>query len=774
MVFLAGIVLAVALLVPAAWFPLQLGKLGVFVLALLVASVLFVVGRGTQELSRAHGVGLALLVGVLPLSYLFSTLAAGTGAVSITGFGIEVDTVVFTALAFATFLLSFSFFKTLRTVRMLSSVVFFTLVGVVAFQWLVVLFGNGLIPFSVFADRSVNLVGKWNDLGILTGLLAVFLLVQAELTRPSVIRRAVLAVALIAITVLLGIINFALVWWFVFASALVIALVAFMTQRTEERVERQANPYASVAWSQKVPWFAASAAIVSIIFLLYGAGLNQSLTNRFQVSSLEVRPSYASTFGVISAAREGSVASSLIGTGPNTFSASWVAHKPAEVNQSAFWNLDFNVGFSTLVTALGTAGLVGAIAWMIPLLLVLAGVIRAVRYSLLSREERMATLTVGLGAVLLLSAIIFYVPSANVVLLGFALAGAAFGFLWRQGRHASEEESPMPLMGMAGWAVALILVLVSVWGTWSVERRFVAQAINNTGAVSLQAGNADDAISAAHKSQGIEYTSDNLRLAIEAGIVKIGQLANSTQAATPALQQQFLDVASTTIASANQLAMMYPKDHRSYYTMGRVYDLLASLKVQGAYKNAELAYQKALEINPSAPDIALALARVEATEGNLELTQKYLSQSLTLKPNYTDAILLVVQLNVANNDIPSAIRAAQAAAQTAPGVAPIWFQLGLLYYAGGDTANAVPALEQAIKLVPDYANAKYFLGLSYYAQKNTAGAIKEFEDLARSNPESAEAKLILSNLRAGKQPFESAQPPITNNPATRSSAPINE
>lgn len=775
MVFLVGIVLAIAFIIPAAWFPVQLGKVALFVLVLLVAGVLLTFGRGASELVRAQGFKLALLVGLLPLGYLASIFANGSGALSISGYIVEVDTILFTIIAFLAFLLSFGLFKTLRTARLLVATVMWTLIGVVAFQWLIILFGTEIIPFSDITDRSFNLVGKWNDLGILAGLLVALFVVQAELSRVSIVARVALSVGLIALALLLSLINLPLIWWFILVAALVVSLAKFMTERGEERAERESNPYAGSSWQQKVPWFAVSAIVVSVACLLYGTSINQNLTNRFPVSSLEVRPSYSSTFDIISKAREGSVQVSLLGTGPNTFSSSWITHKPAEVNQSAFWNLDFNVGFSTLVTALGTVGLVGAIAWIIPMILVFAGIIRAVRLSLLNRDERVAALSVGLGAFFLLGAIVLYVPSANLSLLAFVFAGSAFGFLWRQGRHAVGEEAtlstPLRVMGLG---VAGFILVALVWSTYTTDRRFVAQVLNNFGAVAFQAGNADEALAQSKKSQGVELTSDNLRLSVEAGIRKIGQLAGSVDAGTAAIQQEFVDVASTTIATAKLLTDTYQDDYRSYVSFARVYDALASLKVGGAYETAEQLYIKALELNPSAPDIALALARLEASQGKIELTQKYLSQSLTLKPNYTDAILLVVQLNVANNDIPNAIVAAQAAAQTAPGVAPIWFQLGLLYYASGSTQNAIPALEQAVKIVPDYANAKYFLGLSYYVEKRAAEALKEFEDLSRSNPSSAEVSLILNNIRAGKPAFDSAEPPITDKPESRPGAPLSE
>ena len=178
--------------------------------------------------------------------------------------------------------------------------------------------------------------------------------------------------------------------------------------------------------------------------------------------------------------------------------------------------------------------------------------------------------------------------------------------------------------------------------------------------------------------------------------------------------------------------------------------------------------------NPTNPEIPLLLARLEAAKGNLPGVQAALQQSLTLKPDYTDAILFVVQLDVAQKDIPNAIRAATAAVQSAPGVPSIWFELGLLYYSAGDTTDALVPLEQAVKIQSDYANAKYFLGLSYAAQNRVPDAIQQFVDLQASNPDNQEVKLILANLQAGRAPFTNAQPPVTNTPQDRTTAPISQ
>lgn len=764
-VYLAGIVLALVLVIPTAWFPFQLAKVTVFAVLLAVAAVMFVVGGGTREVLKSHGFYGVLLVGLLPLSYLLSSLFSIDKSIAFTGFGIETDTVLFAVLAFLAFVMSFTFFRTLRTVRLLLSVVFWALAAATVFQFISIVFGSSAIPFSTFADRSVNLVGKWNDLGILVGLLSMMLLERVDLGSISNAWKIFIGIVLAALAVLLGIINFSLVWGLVLAFSLALIVISFLMSRHHGE--------GSVHWSKRTPWFSLAFAVISVLFLFFGSSLNLGLTKLFPVSSLEVRPSYSSTLGIISAARNGAVGSTLIGTGPNTFGQEWLMHKPAEVNQSAFWSLDFNVGFSTLVTALGTVGLLGALAWLIPVLLVLAALVRVVRLGVLSREDKIVATTLGVASLFVYSAILFYAPSQNIILLAFVLAGAAFGFLWRQGQPAVDDAASGSRLGQLGKLLAMAALLVlALWSGVATSRRLIAEAYVGHGTQQLSQGNADAALADANKANAVDKTGDAYRLMVNAYSLQMQKIAQSTTGNVAALQKQFGDVVQNTITAGQAAQKLNPQDYRPVLLLAQVYDFLASLKVQGAASTAGDTYVAAQKLNPTNPAIPLAVARLAASQNSQAITTQYLTQALTLKPNYTDAILLVVQLDVANKDIPNAIKAATAAAQTAPGVAPIWFELGLLYYSAGDAKNAAQALNQAVTIQPDYANAKYFLGLSDYILKDNAGAIKQFQDLAASNPDNAEVKLILGNLQAGKHPFDGAQPPVTSKPQARTTAPV--
>ncbi len=54
-VFLAGVVLALVLVVPVSWFPFQVTKIAVFSIAVFLALFLFALGGGGRDMLRAHG-----------------------------------------------------------------------------------------------------------------------------------------------------------------------------------------------------------------------------------------------------------------------------------------------------------------------------------------------------------------------------------------------------------------------------------------------------------------------------------------------------------------------------------------------------------------------------------------------------------------------------------------------------------------------------------------------------------------------------------------------
>lgn len=769
--FLAGIVLALVLVIPTAWFPFQLAKVTVFAILLVGAVVLFVAGGGVRHFLRSPGVRLTLAVLFLPIMYALSAWMSLDPSVAWSGYSIEWDTVMFASLAALAFMVSSMLFRTQRAARNLYISLFWAIAAAALFQCIAIMFGPS-IPGGTFADRSVNLVGKWNDLGLLASVLGLFVLVELQMRRSSYLMRLGSIILGILVVALLGFINFSLAWALVLTGAIMVGVFSFIKGSVQEGEAHAHQPQGVTA---RLPWYAAGAAIVSIIFIIWGPFFNSGLTSVFPVSSLEVRPSYQATNEVLAGVRDGSFTRAIVGMGPNTFGEIWLAQKPQEVNQSQFWSLDFNVGFSMLSTALGTVGFLGALAWVFPFLLVLVAVIRLMRMSILNREDRALGLALAGGSIMLLATMVFYVPSQNLILLALVLAGAAFGFLWRQGRPAhSAEEAPSRMVQVGALVLSIILVVASLWIGIKTSQRVLAQTYVGKAALALQEGKVDNALALANKATSVDETGDTLRMQINAGGTKLASLLQVTDGDQEALQAQFQETLQMTMTAGQRAVQHNMADYRPLYLMGQVYDLLAGLKVKGAYDQASSTYQAAMVRNPNSPAITLALARLAAREGDAAAAEGFLRISLTQKPNYTDAILFLVQLNVANNDLDSAVQAAQAAVQSAPGVPTIWFQLGLLHYAGGDTQSAIEPFEQALKIQGDYANAKYFLGLSYYAQNRQTEALTLFQDLASSNPDNEEVRAIIANMEAGKPALEGIAPSPEADVANRPTAPIQQ
>ncbi len=729
-VYLAGMVLVLAFVLPVAWFPFGLGKVAMFSICAAVASGLFVWSGQARGLVRSRGFMGALLVGLLPFSYLLSFAFSADRSVGLMGYGLETDTLVFTILCALTFILSFGMMKTLRGEHQLLSVLFWTLTVVTAVQAIAVVIGPGAF-FGLFPDPSANLIGKWNDLGILSSLLLLLVMIRLEWSGLSKTKTIVSAVFGVVLVLLLGIINFPVAWVFILAGSIVLAVMKFLINRG-------------------IPYYAIAGSLLGILFLFFGSAFNSSLTSLFPVSSLEVRPSYSSTLQVLGDARGSSIGILLVGTGPNTFGEEWLLHKPSEVNQSQFWNLDFNVGYSTFMTALGSVGLLGLLGWLVAPLLLIAGLIRAIRQKVLSREDTGVVLTLSFATILLFAATILYVPSQNLVLLAFILSGAAYAFLLRQGQPAQPAELSR-MWRTAAIACSVILVVGTVGTALAVTRMTFAESINNQGLIALQGGKADQAYASAQRAAHFGLTPTGARLMVDAQNAQLQALAATTTNSAN-LQQVFASKAQSAILAGQAAVAKNVADYRTYMALGNVYAFLSTLKIGGATESARAAFAAAGDRNPKSPSIAFTQAQLEASAGNAAGLQTSLTKALTLKPDYTDAILMVVQLSVAQGDLNTAVQAATAAVKSAPGVPSLWFELGALYYSGRDAKDAVPVLEQAVTLQADYANAKYFLGLAYWANNQKPQAIQQFQDLAKTNPGNAEVAATLEAMTSGKQP----------------------
>jgi tetratricopeptide (TPR) repeat protein len=190
-----------------------------------------------------------------------------------------------------------------------------------------------------------------------------------------------------------------------------------------------------------------------------------------------------------------------------------------------------------------------------------------------------------------------------------------------------------------------------------------------------------------------------------------------------------------------------------------VYESVVPARVNLAYENAMKSYESAAALNPLNPAVYLLAAQLEASIKKLPEAKQFIGKALQVKNNYSDAIFLLSQIQVAENSIKDAITSLLVLAQLNPQDPTIFFQLGLLYYNSGDNVNTGIVLSKAVELSPDYSNARYFLGLAYARLGKYAEAVDQFEAVARLNPDNEEVANILTALKAGKSPFQAVTTP---------------
>ena len=734
---LGGVVLALIFATTSASFPLSSAKLAIFATLIALSAVLFTVGGGASLLMRSRGRLELILAALLPIVYLLSYWFSTDRSVALVGIGSETDTILFVIVAFAALVLASFYVRGGRALKHLLLAVGGAAFIALLFQYVSVLVG---LPGEAFADKSANLVGKWNDLGLLLGVLALLSAGMLELMslRP---RSFWGAWALLVLSlIMLGVVQFSTGWWLLLGAGVFLIAVRYLTDRAS-----------GAPMARPIPWAAGLLAVVSIAFLLAGAQINSALTKVLPVASLEVRPALSSTIDIGRAAHP-TATHSLLGSGPNTFNQQWLAYKPTEVNQTQFWSVDFATGFSLLSSAFVTVGYLGVIAWLIPLLLVLLALWRIARAPL-SAGERVMGILAGLSALYLWTAVILYAPSPVIVFLAFVLGGATLGL-------SASIRGMREVAGRGSWLIStvllIVLVLLSAWAALAADRRFLALSYSQQALVAAQGGDLAEGERLIDRSLTLERNGENLRLGTEIALARMATIAQSTTTPAAEAQQQFAAAVQLAVGLSQEAAALNPKDYRPYLELASVYGFLASLNVEGALASEMAAFEKAQELNQKNPAIPLLRAQLEAQnpQGSASAIETYLTQSLQLKSNYTDALLFAVQLAVAQNNLATAIQAQTAAVSSAPDQAPLWYQLGLLYYVGGDNENAVAALERALTITPNYANVQYFLGLAYYRQGNTDGAIEQFTRLQATNADNASVTKILANLKAGKDPLE--------------------
>ncbi len=736
--------------IPSVSVPFQTGRATFILYGVVAAFLVWAVARlkdGVFEVPKSLFYASS---GVLALAYTFAALMSGNHSVSFSGMGFEMGTLAFFLPTLVLFALIPLIVRTKEQIFYSYSTLLVSFFVIALFHIIRFMFGADTLSFGIFTTATSNIIGKWNDLGIFFGLGAIVSFVTLEKATLSKFIKGLVYACFALSLVMIAVINFAPVW----IALAILSLVFFVYKFSFDK-----EPGSIGA---RIPHHALTVLILSIVFIFAGSKISSVIADGLGTSQLEVRPSWSATLDI---AKDSLSENPIFGVGPNRFSSDWLMHKPDGINNTLFWNTDFNYGIGFIPSFITTTGLLGFLA--VVLFIVLFGMlaVKALLKPTATPFSRYLVLSSLFGSVYLWIFAIIYVPSAAIWVLTLALSGLFVA--------AAREENVLVTKSYsiahrpAASFISVLLIIIAIIGAVSfayfVTIKTLATTYFQKGLITInQSGDLEKGERDILRAVSLSPVDSHYQSLSEIYLSRVNTLLQDKTISQSEAQTKFQDLIGAAIKASQAAVALDSTNYRNYLSLGRVFEAVVPLKIEGSYESAKKAYEAALAVNPESPEIYLLLARLEVANIDAKAAKAYITKSLEKKNDYADAIFLLAQIQIAENDVMNAIESVKAVATLSPNDPGIFFQLGLLYYNQRNYVNSALAFERAVTLNGQYANAKYFLGLSYYQVGEEAKAIAQFKGILETNPGNAEVMAIIKNLEAGKGPFTTPTNPVKN------------
>lgn len=764
--------------IPALSFPFQFSKALLLSVLVLATFCIWVVARLKDGQFVIPSSPMVIALAVVVCLFALSGLLSGSVGASILGQGFEVGTTVNILIVS---LLAFLVPLMLRGKEQifgsyLAFLASFFLISL--FHLLRLVFGPDFLSAGIFTDTVSNTIGKWNDLGVFFGASALLSLVTIEFLSLNRLFKGLSYLSLIASLFFLAVVNFPTAWFVLglFALIFLVYLISFRPSNALGENGGNENILADTQPLRRIPIPSLVVLLVSVIFIMAGSTIGGPISRAFNISQVEARPSWQATIAV---ARQTLIEDPLLGAGPNRFASQWLKYKPAGINGTIFWNVDFSYGVGLVPTFLATTGILGVIAWLVFFLVFLYAGFKAILSNFSDTFSHYLITSSFLVSLFLWIFSVFYIPSLTIFALTFLFTGLFIASLMAE-KMAPAKTVSFASDPRAGFVSVLLLILLLIGGVtlgYLLVQKYVAAVFFQRGVITFNTeGNLDRAEQEISRAAALSPADDYYRFLTELTLMRMNALLsqNPSSVSAESVRSQFQNLLGAALGNARQAVALNPLNYENFMTLGRVYEAVTPLNIEGAYESAKQSYEQALTQNPKSPAIYLTMARLEVAKKDNAKARENIARALQEKNNYTEAIFLLSQIEVQEGNIKAAISSVEAASVIAPNDASVFFQLGLLRFNDRDYRGAASALERAVAQNPSYANAKYFLGLSYDKLRRAAEALAQFTDLSASNPDNEEIKLIVRNLKAGRDPFANAAPPVDSAPEKRKALPVAE
>ncbi len=758
--------LAPLFFVPGGALPLGVAKSSLLLFGTMLLALSYLYESFRQGTLSFPNHRLLVVAALLPAVYLLSALLSTPSSLSLLGYNLEIGTFGYALMgAIALIITSSITIETGRYFQVLA-VFFASLLLLSIFSAIKILFGGDLLVFGNFFGNMANPLGSWTDLSVASGLLASLSALAIGMVPMKPVAKAIVYLIFILSVFLLVVIGFStgfmlslisavfIFWYFLkiekdFYFQVKGEKVVEFVKGSEEKVNVQGN------FLTRPTFLPIVLAIVSLVMFINpsisetSGSLSSIFSQNFGVQNTDIRPTLSATLGISKAVLSGS---SLLGSGPNTFGQDWLIFKPLTINATPFWGVAFPFGVGFIPTQIATTGILGSALWVIFLTFLLILSFKVLNRMPESRTSRFTLITTLFISLLLWLSALFYVPSSTLLFMAFLFTGFLVALAREAGIVGYHSHDLTATSPTRSFSLVMILALACgslyfafLGGEKALAAYHFQKAVKLSNLENIVLTDIENELLLAVGYDKVDiYYSAISRL----NFSKAQSAANASTDTAEANQALFEDGLRKSIEAARMAVGVNPASYANWVALGSIYSALVGepLKLEGAYENAQSAYNQAFRRNPNNPELPLFLARLELAKGNADQARSYIRNSMALKEDYADAYLLLAQLEMEEKNIPAAIASTEALAILAPNNAGVHFELGVLKNSSKDLEGASKSLMRAIELAPEHANAKYYLALTYIELGKVGEAKKLLEELLVTNPTSKEVKALLLDL----------------------------
>lgn len=716
-------------------------KLGLFFGVVILVLLLWSISRLKNDSFKFPNNLLYLSIVLVLFTSLISSIFSDNPIVSIFGVMLSLNSFFGILILFVSSLLIASIFNNKKESFIFTISIYFSLVLTLLFNLLYV-FLDFLPNLGFFLTNSINTVGKWSDLGVLSVLVIIisYLIIENKKEFDVLKKIAIVGVALSVIGAL--VVNETNLWILLGLVSIIYLVYKIADSRT--------NP--SEFFNKNLPYTTISVILLSFVMILAGNFISNFTDQWLNINFEEIKPGVSSTFELTQKTLEQNVAT---GVGVNRFQRAWQLYKPEGINSTAYWGADFNFGYSYFSSIPAIVGLLGALAWVFFLVMLVWNIVKLLFKKIEDEISNKLNLIHVFSLITFILILSIHIPSVTILILFFVFLGLFIGSLQRNSLLQNSEIIMVdkPKLGFLFIFSVVVLMIFSIYMGYVATRQFVSTILLERAQYQLNLGNFEKTQNNLILSVNTFGSDVNFRALGDYYKIEIGRLLQNGNFQNQQTIDSFRNILLNSVSSINAAIAFDRNNYENYLALGNTYEELISLDVEGAYEQSVNAYNKALEVNPNNPGIYLSIARSAFKNGDNTTSREYISKALQMNPRFVDAAFLLSQIQVSEGNVEEAVKSIEASINIDPGNSNLYFQLGLLRYNQENFDGAIVAFERAVILNPIFSNAKYFLGLSYEKTGRTEDAIGQFEDLNYLNPNNSEVETILSDLKNGRVIF---------------------